>query len=119
MKILLATEYGGHPLWQRNKYDFTMLDTEFETAAKLNLSGRFEQRSEYLQSSEVEYYIRNDGVYARFFVCGSGFGKVPIGDEFLLITRNEYDKVIILPNEEKRKAELVYNGNWRDNSDFE
>lgn len=119
MKILLATECGGHPFWQRNSYAFTMIDTESESATELSFYEFFNKKDESWQYGEVEYYIRKNGIYARFYSCGSGFGKVPRGDEFLLIPRNEYDKVIILPSEEKRKAELEYNGNWQNNSDFE
>lgn len=118
MRILIAIESGGHPLWQRNKYDFTLIDTSKLNGERLNFYSIFNEKDKNWQYGEVEYYIRNDGVYARFFACGSGFGKVPTCDEFLLIGREEYDKVIIIPNEEKRKAEHEYNGNWKDNSDF-
>lgn len=119
MRILLARECGGHPFWQRNKYDFEMIDTESETAVNLTFYNFFNKKDENWQCGEVEYYIRENGVYARFFACGSGYGKVPNGDEFLLIDRKEYDKAIVLPNAEKREAERKYNGHWQDNSDFE
>lgn len=119
MRILLAKETGVHPFWQRNSYAFTMIDTESESATELSFYEFFNKKDESWQYGEVEYYIRKNGVYARFYSCGSGFGKVPRGDEFLLIARDEYDKVIIIPNAEKRRAERQYEGNWQDNSDFE
>ena len=119
MNVLLAVECGGHPFWQRNRYTFVMIDTDTASAKNLNFSGAFSERDPNWLFSEVEYYIRPDGVYARFFSCGSGFGKVPAGDEFLLISPDTYDCVAILPNREKREAECNYNGNWQDNSDFE
>lgn len=119
MKILLATECGGHPFWQRNKYRFTLIDTDSESASELLFSHFFDSKDKNWSYGEVEYFIRENGVYARFFACGSGYGKVPRGDEFLLIARDEYDKVIIVPNHEKREAERMYEGNCQDNSDFE
>lgn len=119
MKILLAIECGGHPLWQRNKYNFAMIDTSAETATNLTFYKFFDEKDKDWRSGEVEYYIRDTGVYARFFACGSGFGKVPRGGEFLLIGKEDYDKVIVLASVEKRETERNYNGSWQDNSDFE
>lgn len=119
MKILLATEYDGHPFWQRNKYGFVMIDTDNVSAEHLFFHDEFDRRNPNWLFCEVEYYIREDGVYARFFSCGSGFGKIPNGDEFLLIPPDAYDCVVTLPSEEKREAEREYEGNWKDNSDFE
>lgn len=119
MKILLAIECDGHPFWQRNKYGFVMIDTEERLANHLSFFDEFDRRHPNWHFGEVEYYIRPAGVYARFFSCGSGFGKIPNGDEFLLIPPDAYDCVIILPSEEKREAEREYEGTWQDNSDFE
>lgn len=119
MKILLAEEFGGHPFWNRNEYIFVIIDTEKHTAVRLDFNDTFRQRDKNWCYGAVEYYIKENGVYARFFACGSGYGKVPKGEEFLLIDKSQYDTVIILPNEEKRKAQLTYNGHWQDNSDFE
>jgi hypothetical protein len=119
MKILLAAESGGHPFWQRNKYSFLLLDTEKETVVRLSFNDTFDSRNKDWVYGEVEYYIRQDGVYARFFVCGSGFGKVPRGDAFLIMDRARYDRVIIIPDADKREAERNYSGHWQDNSDFE
>lgn len=119
MKIILAIECGGHPLWQRNKYDFVMINTSTETATNLTFYKFFDEKDKDWRNGEVEYYIRANGVFARFFSCGSGYGKVPRGDEFLLIGKEDYDKVIVLASAEKREAERNYNGSWQDNSDFE
>ena len=119
MKILLAIEYGGHPFWQRNKYSFVMIDTDKGTAGCLCFYDEYSRRNQNWYFGEVEHYIRPAGVYARFFSCGSGFGKIPNGDEFLLIPPDSYDRVVILPSEEKREAEREYEGNWQNNSDFE
>ena len=118
MKILLARECGGHPFWQRNKYDFELIDTDAGAIKELKFYNIFERKDENWLCGEVEFYIREDGVYARLFNCSSGSGKTPNGDKFLILGREEYDKVIILPNHEKREAERNYCGNWQDNSDF-
>ena len=120
MRILLAIELGGHPFWQRYKYEFMMLGTDSNVGQILNFSDVFFEKDEsYLVSGEQEYYIRPDGLFARLFYCSSGAGKVPRTPEFKLIDKAEYDKVIIIPNSEKRKAEREYHGSWRDNIDFD
>jgi len=120
MRILLAIELGGHPFWQRYKYEFMMLDTDSDVGQILNFSDVFfEKDKSYFVSGEQEYYIRPDGLFARLFHCSSGAGKLPRTPEFKLIDKAEYDKVIIIPNSEKRKAEREYHGSWRDNIDFD
>lgn len=105
MKVLLAIECGGHPLWQRNKYEFVMLDIENETARRLSFDSLFTEIDHNWHYGEVEYYIREDGVYAQFFSCGSGFGKIQRGAEFMILGRSEYDKCCILRHPDRLKSE--------------
>ena len=119
MKTLLAIENGGHPFWNRYSYSFHLLNHDNDTDTPLSFRKEFEaQRSDWTNFS-IEYYIKGTGVYARLFACGSGYGKAPMGEEFLVYPRSNYDNVIIIPNEEKREAERNYQGNWQDNSDFQ
>lgn len=119
MKILLARESNGHPFWQRKKYYFTLLDTEAQTAEDIDNSLYRMFNGRIRGWDEVEYTFTDKGVVAQLFHCSSGAGKTKWGEPFLAIPASDYDKHIILPSEEKRRAEARYEGNWQDNSDFE
>lgn len=122
MKILLAIEAGGHVFWQRNKYEFIMIDTSTASAKSVTASWTMTvgYAPEYLPGPyEVEYYFTQNGVEAQVFHCSSGCGKVPHGERFVAIPNGMYDLLVILENKQKRLDEKSYEGNWRDNSDFE
>lgn len=119
MKTLLAVEVGLHPFWQRNKYHFFLVDNDSGAINKVDFSEQFSKVNPNWNCAEVEFFMRDDGVYAQLFSCGSGYGKSPYCEPFLVIARNEYDKLVIAENDEKREAERSYQGNWKDNSDFE
>ena len=117
MKILIAIERGGNPLWKRNEYDLVMFDDWKKTSEVITWKV-LPEREKY-KDDAFEFYFTDKGVEARYFACGSGYGKAPISEQMLAIPRSDYDKLVIVESEEKREHERNYDGNWRDNSDFE
>ena len=118
MKLLLAIEDGIHPFWDRNSYYFILTDSETKSATSISFTRNYEEQNNNWAHVSYEYFIREDGIYTRAFSCGSGYGKAPVGGEFLFLSASHYDKVIVVPNEEKREAERNYQGSLQDNSDF-
>lgn len=117
MKILIAIERGGNPLWNRNEYDLVMFDDWKKTSEVITWKV-LPEREKY-KDDAFEFYFTDKGVEARYFACGSGYGKAPISEQMLAIPPSDYDKLVIIESEEKREHERNYDGNWRDNSDFE
>lgn len=118
MKLLLAEEKNGHPFWNRNDYRFFLCDTEKGEAEPINVYKEI-SKHKHRDWNSYEFSFSKQGVMAQAFVCGSGYGKSPIGEPFVVIPRERYDKVVIIPCEELREAQRNYNGNYLDNSDFE
>lgn len=117
MKILIAIERDGNPLWNRNEYDLVMFD-DWKNTSEVITWKVLPEREKY-KDDAFEFYFTDKGVETRYFACGSGYGKAPISEQMLAIPRSEYDKLVIVESEEKREHERNYDGNWRDNSDFE
>ena len=113
MRILVARELAGHPFWERNKYEFFLVDTS---------KGVRTIYYKMQKGVEVEFSFKPDGVYAQEFNCGSGYGKSPVSEPFLWYPHSEYDYLEIQKSEEMRENEKKYeeNGyNFRDNTDFQ
>ena len=107
MRILLAIEYGPHPFWNRNEYELYLMDTDTLT-------------SERIVDGQSEMYFTEQGVEAMRFANGSGYGRVPAEDKRrLIVPRDKYDVLIVHIDPRKEEARQNYEGNWRDNTDFE
>ena len=77
----------GHPYWQRNKFNVQMPHGEF-----IDLFRDSEYNGEY--GEEVEINVKDDGIYAQYFMCSSGGGKRPYGDLKKLVCSSQYDKIV-------------------------
>lgn len=120
MKILLAEEQAGHPFWRKKMFSFVLIDTVTHTASRVPTGAIVRRVYDYSQwGGAVEYSFTSAGVEAQVFYCSSGSGKTQCGDPILVIPSSSYDQLIVLESEEMRINERNYNGNWRDNSDFE
>lgn len=116
-KMLIAIETDGHPFWNRNEYELLMVTARtFEVE---RLTYKVLKRDDGQQHTSHEFFFTDKGVEAQFFHCGSGYGKVPDGERFVAIPKSDYDKLVIIESEHRRECERNYEGNWKDNSDFE
>lgn len=117
MKILIAIEVDGNPLWNKNEYDLVMFDTHKKTSEVITWKVLPEREKHNCDSHE--FYFTDKGVEVMYFACGSGYGKAPISEKMLAIPRSDYDKLVIVESDEMREHERNFDGNWRNNSDFE
>lgn len=118
MKILLAQEYGTHPFWDRNRFEFIIVDTDSLTAGRAQYLPEAKEKKRNLTGHAFEASFHPDGVYEQPFACGSGFGKVPNGAPIKVIDKTAYDELIIMRSEEMEKARMEYQGSLQDNTDF-
>lgn len=92
----------GHPYWQKNEFKVEV-DGTFIDVFKFN-------KKYYIKSYEI--FIEQDGVYVHYCACGSGFGKFPISEKFLLVKCKLSDITLVgepleIPNELRREINAL------------
>jgi hypothetical protein len=85
MRTLTLHHPTGHPYWSKNEYTVQMPNGNF-----LDLTPFFNFNGNY---GGYEIFVKNGDVFFVQCDCGSGLGKIRIGEIKKIIDKAEYDKI--------------------------
>lgn len=76
----------GHAYWNRN--EFKVLKDTGEFVYPWKFSKYHGQNGE-----AFEIKVKAEGIFVQYYLCSSGLGKHPYGEEHLLVDSSEYDEI--------------------------
>lgn len=75
----------GHAYWQKNEFKVEV------NGVFIDVHKFYKKPSEFFPLPGYEITIEHDGIYVQYCACGSGYGKKPISDKFLLVKCSRKD----------------------------